>query len=276
MAMASGEGIGNVEQRRPTLKEIVMEQLFAWILSFMVAVAPPGRNTYIPEANETKDDAMARYESIAQDVAQVIWDTEEKPLFQGPNGRARTAALILSVMLHESAFRKDVDTGIGKLARGDGGRSWCLMQMNIGSGRTISWNKTKYRFAKDGDPVDEILPSYTGQMLVQDRKNCIRAGLHGIHGTRCGGLPVREWLRAYASGSCEKGSTESRRRMDVAIAWYNNHRPSFTDADILTAMATPPAPAPAPTAPMVLVLPEDLRRAVAETLIPNPWRGATP
>lgn len=248
-----------------------MEQLIAWILSFMVTVAPPGRNTYIPEANETRDDAQARYEAIARDVAEVVWDSGERPLFQGPNGRARTTALILSVMLHESAFRKDVDTGVGKLARGDGGRSWCLMQLNVGAGRTIAWNKSRYRYARPGDPADEVVDGFSGPMLVQDRRNCIRAGLRGIHGVRCGGLPVREWLRAYASGSCEKGSTESRRRMDVAISWYNNHKPAFTDADIYAAITAPPQVAP-PSTPMVMI-PSDLRAVIAETLIPNPWRG---
>jgi hypothetical protein len=252
--------------------------LIAWIVSFMVAVAPPGRPTYIPEATETRDEAMTRYESIAQDIAEVVWDANEKPLFQGPNGRARTAALIMSVMLHESSFRKDVDTGIGKMARGDGGKSWCLMQMNIGSGKTIPWNTVKYRFAKPVcppgvtashcDQPDEVFTGFPGTLLVQDRKNCIRSGLRLIHGTRCGGLPVREWLRAYASGSCEKGSTESQRRMDTAIAWYSTHKPVFTDADI---MNPPVAPATPNLNLPVALLPIGLQVAINEALIPNLW-----
>ena len=221
-----------------------MEQLIAWILSFMVAAAAPGRATYITEATETKAEAQERYEAIAGDLAEVVWSPNEKPLFRGSDGRARTAAVLLSIMLHESAFRKDVDSGIGKHARGDSGRSWCMMQINIGTGKTLPWNKVKYRFAKpvcpedkpatsQCDPKEEIEEAMTGQDLVEDRRNCMRAGLHLIHGVRCGGLPVREWLRAYASGSCENGSVESQARMDLAISWYGRHKPDFKDSDIL-------------------------------------------
>jgi hypothetical protein len=256
-----------------------VENLIAWIVSFMIVLAPPGRPSYIPEATETKDDANARYASIAQDITTVVWSAEEKPLFRGTNGRARTTALILSIMLNESGFRKDVDLGVGKHARGDGGRSWCLMQMNLGTGKTRPWNQKKYRFAKppcqEGrpadprycDPAEEIIEGVTGREMVEARKLCIREGLHALHGALCTALPTREWLRAYASGSCDKGSEESRRRMDLAISWYSNHRPGFTDADVMNPQPTLP-----PTMPnaLILALPP-FNVAINDALIPRAW-----
>lgn len=253
-----------------------METLLVWILSFMTVLAPPGRPTYIPEATETKEDATVRYDSIAQDIAAVVWSPAEKPLFRGTNGRARTTALILSIILNESGFRKDVDTGVGKHARGDGGRSWCLMQMNLGTGKTRPWNQKMYRFAKppckEGQPVDrrycdpaeEIVEGVTGQQMVNDRKLCIREGLHALHGALCTALPVREWLRAYASGSCDKGSEQSRVRMDLAITWYANHKPTFMDEDV---MVQPQPAVPAMPNALLLTLPS-FRVAVNDAFIP--------
>jgi len=157
----------------------------------------------------------------------------------GQQARIRMATIILSLMLHESGFRKDVDFGIGKHARGDDGRSWCLMQINLGNGQTLRWNKVHHRFMRDGDPVDEEAPRWFGHELVEDRTKCIRTGLRTIVGTACRHLPVLEWLRAYASGSCDSGSEASRRRMTLAVSWFNMHRPAFDDAAIWQALRSP-------------------------------------
>src|SRR4051812_20510026 len=116
---------------------VTLKMVTAWILSFMVTAAPPGRKVYYPEGQETKEEALTRYEEIAQDIVDVVYSPHTKPLFTGPNGRAQTVTVILSVMLHESAFMKHVDRGLGKYARGDHGASWCSMQLRIGDGKTL-------------------------------------------------------------------------------------------------------------------------------------------
>ena len=244
-----------------------MDLITAWLLPFIIAVAAPGRPQYIPEAVETKDEGTVRLSSVAEDIATVVWNEDERPIFKGGQGRARTAAVLLSIILYESSYRKDVDLGIGKHARGDGGRSWCLMQINIGKGTTRPYNTVMHRFAlpacREGqepclafqktcpagkpscvasekvcrsrqcDPTDEIRDGYTGPELVADRKLCIQEGLHILQTSLCTALPVNEWLRAYASGSCENGSHESQVRMGTAMAWFNRHRPQFTDVQVL-------------------------------------------
>lgn len=212
-----------------------MHLIIAWILAFIVVQAPPGRPQFITAAKETLPDATARYDSIASDIAEVVYDTNEAPLFKGPDGRIRTVGVILSIMLHESGFRKDVDNGQGALAVGDGGRSWCMMQVQLG--RANASGHTNQRIILDADTFSYAFDGKTGfggEDLVRDRKTCIRVGLHIIRKsfTSCAKLPALQLLNAYASGVCEKGQVESGRRMGLALRWYTAHQPGFLDADV--------------------------------------------
>lgn len=211
-----------------------METVIAWIVSFIVATAPPDRPQFIKESKETKEEALARYDSIAKDVIDVVWADPQPPIFSGPNGRARTVAVILSIMSHESGFRKDVDLGLGKSAKGDGGHSWCLMQLNIGDGRTATWNTVKGREAYPADPESEVAQGWTGKELVTDRKKCITAGLRVIRMSFAGtaGFPLADRLRVYASGSSNAGGEASARRMNLATKWYASNPSSLTDDEV--------------------------------------------
>jgi hypothetical protein len=156
------------------------------------------------QPNESHDEVMDRYESIARDAATVALDPDEAPLFDGPDGRTRTALLMLSVASFESGYRKRVDEGRG---RGDNGRSFCLMQIRVGTGAT-----------KEG---------WTGPDLVEDRTRCFRAALHILRKSFgiCHSLPVEDRLSAYASGSCGLGTEASRRRVNRARDWIARHEP---------------------------------------------------
>ena len=224
-----------------------MEKLIAWIVTFITAQAPPGLSTLVPESKESKEAALARYESIAKDIATIV--TEEEPLFKGPLGRSKTVSIILSIMTHESMFRKDVDLGLGKWAKGDGGKSVCLMQLNIGDSKTWSWNTVKNRAAFDNDDKSEVVLGWDAKEILADRKKCIRAGYRVIKNSfsHTSHLPTLEWLRVYASGSPDKGSKESVVRMGLALKWFKEHKPDFVDADFL---GPEPMPALQPIAPV--------------------------
>jgi len=215
-----------------------MEAVIAWILSFIVTAAPPGRQTFYTEAQETKEVALARYESIAQDIVEVVYDPNTKVLFGGPNGRARTASVVLSIMLYESGFMSNVDYGVGKFARGDNGNSWCLMQLNIGSGRTLKWNVKHDRPVKWDDKAEDIVDGVTGPEMVKDRKKCIREGLKGLRLSfaSCRGmnLPLDQRLRVYGSGSCNGAAKASALRMNTAIKFFidSKEKRPFVDDDI--------------------------------------------
>lgn len=211
-----------------------------WVLQFVTEVAPPGRKVYYSDGQETKEEAEQRYESIARDVVSVVYHRDTKPVFHGSRGRTQTASVVLGVMLHESGFMKHIDYGIGKYARGDKGKSWCLLQTqpHESTGRTMSWNIRYNRMVRWGDSEEDIILGFTGEELVQDRTNCITAGLRVMRSSfaSCRSSPVDERLALYASGSCSKGKEASRKRIGTALRWFQRSQSiwsKFTDDDVV-------------------------------------------
>jgi hypothetical protein len=175
-----------------------MDSLVAYLVAAMVGWVP----VYAQPDHETRDEVIDRYESIARDAATVALDPDETPLFDGPDGRARTALLMLSVASFESGYRKRVDDGRG---RGDNGHSFCLMQIRVGTGAT-----------REG---------WTGPDLVEDRTRCFRAALHILRTSFgiCHSAPLEDRLSAYASGSCTAGTEASKKRILRARNWSATH-----------------------------------------------------
>jgi hypothetical protein len=229
-----GTGPGLLPGVETLNKETCMDTVLAWIFSLITAAAPPGRPTFV-EAQETKEEAVVRYQEIAKDVAEVVYDSDTRPLFRGPHSRSQTVSVVLAIMLYESGFRKDVDFNLGKRARGDSGDSWCLMQVNIGTGRTRPWNTVKDRPALAADNPEDVFEGYTGDELIADRKTCIREGLKVVRMSmyECSSLPIEQQLRSYTSGSCERGALQSAVRMGTAINWFEHTKRNFRDADVV-------------------------------------------
>lgn len=223
------------------------EKAVAWMVGFMVRNAPPGRQTFYAEAQETKEEALERYNGIANAIIDVVYAPDTKPLFAGSNGRSRTASVILAIMLYESGFMKNVDFGTGKLGRGDGGRSYCLLQLQVGGGKTIKWNKKYDRLPKAGDDPNDIFDGYTGPELVQDRHKCVGESLKALRVSfnSCPGLPLDQALRMYGSGNCEGAERPSRLRMQTAFKFWENTRDERTFSDkAITDTFTVAAPTP--------------------------------
>lgn len=165
----------------------------AWILVLLLAIAPPGRTP----ARESAEAGRARYEAIAADIAAVVEDPDEAPLFGGPLGRERTAALLVAVAYMESGLRVDVDTGS---RRGDGGRSCTLWQLQRGRLGCAP--------------------------LLADRRLAAREALHAMRLSQgaCRG-PIDRMLGAYAAGSCDRGAVASRARVHLAQRIFAAHPP---------------------------------------------------
>ncbi len=208
-----------------------------WALAQLVKWQPPGKSLY-KDAKETEEDGTARYREIVRDAIAVAYDPSEAPLFPGPYGRAKTLATMLGIADSESGFRKDVDLGVGALAKGDSGRSWCMMQIQLGS---AIYGKTPARIVmKDGS----FLISYDkasgwgGEDLVADRKKCFRAGLHVMRTSfdLCSSLPLEERLSVYASGNTTHGRTASRIRIEKAKKWLAATAPPMDDLSVLAGM----------------------------------------
>jgi hypothetical protein len=215
-----------------------MHIVIAWIVAFMTAHAPPGRPIFYPTAQETKEETVERYNAIATDIAAVVYDPNEQPLFKGDYGRSKAISIMQGIAFFESGFRKDVDTGVGKAARGDGGKSVCLMQIEVGTGRTAKYNMSKQRFAIPSDPKNEVEEGFTASELLSDRQKCLRVALHLIRQSfkSCGNLPLDQYLNVYTSGHCDEGIAESHLRMMTGVHWFEHHQPTFTDNEAMIAL----------------------------------------
>lgn len=222
-----------------------------WTVERMLFWSRPGRSLH-PPAQETFEDGMIRYGAIADAARDVSYDPSEKPIFGGRYGRARTMALLLAVSLFESGYRKDVDLNVGKLARGDGGRSWCLMQIQLGKPILIDEDgkrmfdarapgvrestPTRVVFTENGGVrfTHEQTVGIGGPDLIADRRTCFRVGLRAMRRSfrACRKLPRAERLSAYASGNCDNGREASRKRVGTAVRWINTTRPPLLDSEV--------------------------------------------
>ena len=215
--MFSGNDLPTVALLVPASGPLPMNSLVAYLFAAMLAWSPVFEHEYY----EPREETLARYVGIARTIAKVALDPTESPLFGGPDARAETALFVSSVAFYESGgFRRDVELGTGKHSRGDSGRSWCLMQVNIGGGTTAE--------------------HWSGPELVNDQEKCIRAGLHRMRESfeHCKGQTFVDRLSGYTDGRCRDGADAAHRRTRRAIDFWERHPPRAVDtpAPLLTAL----------------------------------------
>lgn len=180
-------------------------KILAWLLVAMRAWVPfaPGAD---PEAE------AARYAAIAQTAYDVAWT--ERPVFKGDEAEARAkgALLLLSIASYEGNYLATVDDG---RVSGDGGRSWCLEQVNFPGGLA----HTSF-VVKDGEfRWSPLADGWTPHDLVTDRTKCFTAAyaIARLSIRQCGNLSI------YTSGSCRAKERKAMERMGRATAWYATH-----------------------------------------------------
>lgn len=204
-----------------------------WITGRMLKWVPVGKS-YYKDAKETEEEGRNRYLSIAKDAISVAYDLNEKPIFPGPYGRSKTLAVMLAIAESESAFRKDVDYGIGKYARGDGGRSWCLMQIQLSSpvkGKTrirLDLNTEYFNYVSHASAIG-------GEDLVSNRKLCFRSALRMIRKSFdiCSRSKVENRLSMYTGEGCSSKSPKSKYKMTKAINWLKDKIAPLNDMEVL-------------------------------------------
>jgi len=169
----------------------IMELLIAWIMVALMAIAPPATIDGRPQSPQ---DATPRYRAVAEAIVRVAYDTSESPSGLGPFARFEEAALLTAIVGTESGMHPDVLAG---KKRGDGGRSWCVVQMNIGKGKTVE--------------------GWTGPELAADIDKCLKAGLHAARRSigACRNLSRTSQLSGYTRGSCVEGDVASIKKQNV-------------------------------------------------------------
>lgn len=221
-------------------KQETSSTLESWCTTQMASWRTPAPS-FSREVPEDAAEAQSRYQDIARDAIQVAYDPEEAPLFRGEFGRAKTLALILSIADSESGYRKDVDTGV---ARGDHGKSWCLMQVQLAQpvrGKTpirigLKGGRYEYFFRKSDR-------GFGGEDLVSNRQACFRVALHIARESFqiCSRLPMADRLAIYTSGGCynQAGREASRIRVNKAMKWFASSPAPFDDSVAMENLAEP-------------------------------------
>ncbi len=164
--------------------------LAPWILDAMTSWAPP------------KPHDEPRYAAIAADIANVANAPDEEPLFEGADGRARTAILLAAFADAESGgYRKDIDSST---RRGDGG-TVCLMQVKVLGGHT-----------EEG---------WTSKEIIADRTLCVRVALHRLRDSMaaCHKLTGGDRFGMYTHGKCVPKNHVAGYRVWRASQWQKGH-----------------------------------------------------
>jgi hypothetical protein len=149
--------------------------LTQYLLAAMLSWMPVKNQSF----REPEDAALARYESIAWDVASVVCDGNEPPLFAGDDTRAKTALVVLSVAFWESGFRVDIDTGHCAPHECDHGLAFSLWQLHPEDG--FIFDGDVYTFSRNRSSQwrqEHASEIYDGPSLIQDRKLAARVALH--------------------------------------------------------------------------------------------------
>jgi hypothetical protein len=151
----------------------------------LVSYLVTAMKTWSPEHLMPHKD-VSHYQSIAEDFKAVATDPAEKSLFEGADGRAKTALLFASIAFMESSYWPSIDDGtcnglhpekteeldlLKKAGMGcDGKNAWSIMQIHVGKGIWL----TVDGFTSMGGTG----PAITGPDLIKDRRLAIRVALH--------------------------------------------------------------------------------------------------
>lgn len=199
----------------------------AWIFALMSFLAPPERLTAAPHVQlpgweETLEQRTERYESIAKDIYEVVYDPAAKLPYRGKRGRAQTAALLVAIAFMESGFMPDVDKGPcyrkGNFrSRCDGGLSAGMWQARLGEGETL--------LSIHG--IDGLKQAD----LFRDRKVQVRIALHMVNKSFRAArlLGPEDVLNVYASGRTGAGQKGGLARLQTAKRAYAARPPSWKE-----------------------------------------------
>lgn len=181
----------------------MIQTLAAYVLAAMLAWVPIRQQV---ARGEPAEQAQARYEAIARDIASEAADPDEAPVVRDADAvvaRAKTALLVASLAFWESRYWVDVDEGRCRKELGafcDNGSAWTLWQVHDEDGLVLE--QGHFVFARERP--DAVLV-YRGEDLVRERRVAVRVVLAML---RTGGVTL--W-------------TPGKQARDMAVAYYQRH-----------------------------------------------------
>jgi hypothetical protein len=192
----------------------MLKALTSYLLAAMTAWMPLKNHA----RSETPEVTEARYQQIAEDVALIALDPDEAPLFQGEDGRVKTALLLLSVALHESGFRGDVDAGRCKPYECDHGKAFSMWQLHPEDG--LIFDGDVFTFARNRPASwreEHRSEIFDGPALVRDRKLAARMALHMLRYS----MKNAHSLAIY-TGEGGNGP-KAKLRLETALSYLRQH-----------------------------------------------------
>lgn len=188
------------------------------LTSYLLAAMTTWMPVHEHARGETAEATQARYAQIAEDVAEVALDPDEQPLFEGEDGRVKTALLLLAVAYHESSFRAEIDAGRCKPFECDHGRAFSMWQLHPEDG--LVFDGDVYTFARNRPTswrMEHAAEILDGRALIRDRKLAARMALHMIRYSM-------KHARSLAIYTGERGNgPKARLRMETALAFIREN-----------------------------------------------------
>jgi hypothetical protein len=177
-----------------------------------VECEPPRKIGGVWTRQERKEEAQERYERMAQAIVRNAYNPEERPLFAGADGRARTALWMAAVAWGESSFRRDVTEGEGPHGKGDHGQSFCAMQIHLPGATTY-----------EGMTGKDVLASYD---------SCFRAGLHKLQQVYCADVKTQVGRWSGYRGHCTDSDPVTAYRLARMNSALSKQSAPVTDAEV--------------------------------------------
>jgi hypothetical protein len=172
-----------------------MNPITTYILSAMTAWVPITDHAYY----ERREITEARYVSIANTVVETAYDDKRKPLFEGEDGRIKSALLLAAIASTESFFIKDVDT--------------CRRGGDCEGGHCLAWgdwqtHSNRWRTCSSRATAADIAYNW-----IQNSFDVCKMK----------GYPMLDRLSVYTDGHCHWNWERSRTRMLRALNWLKGH-----------------------------------------------------
>ena len=194
--------------------------LVVWLTVAMLSWSPPPACSKTGSAAACGAETM-RYAQIAWVALDVSYDPAEKPLFEGPKGRAKTALQLLAIAGFESNYRRDVQMGDKRGLAGDS----CLMQIIIVKARRMVLTPLTYKWVSYNTTDETALSA--DDLVGEDPHTCFRAGLHLVRES----FQICHDLSMYTNGKCNH-EIKAKHRELRAFQHYRMHPAPVSDAEV--------------------------------------------